>query len=332
MDAGRIVTRFWRASAIACLALAGVSCSPGAQFGDVISPVGWLKSTTDTVTKVFGGGSEEEGPPPPPATYPDLNTVPVGTVAPSTPSERERLLRELEQDRSRWLSDDPQPPAPRGAGKRSSLWPNAAPASAVADSAADQPPPAPRDTGTRSVVQPVTAAAAVDAADDPLPSAPRDTGTRSVVQPDTATAAVDAAREPAVLVAPSPHELAPVRPVTAQSPSPDVAGVVRFAHGATQLSEEDRYLVAGLAAQVKRYDLRVRVVGHASMRTATGDAVGALLANFRTSLERARSVAEAFARHGVPRHRVTVEAAGAGRSAAGDEAGSRRADIFIETS
>lgn len=303
MDAGRIVTRFWRASAIACFILAGASCSPGAQFGDVISPVGWLKSTTDTVSKMFGGGTEEEVPPPPPATYPDLNTVPVGTVAPSTPSERERLLRELEQDRSRWLSDDPEPPDPRDTGKRSSLWPNAAPASAAAT-----------------------------AVDDPPPPASRDTGTRSVVQPDTATAAVEAARESAVLVAPSPHELAPVRPVTAQTPSPGAAGVVRFAHGATRLSEEDRRLVAGLAAQVRRYDLRVRIVGHASARTATGDAVGALLANLRTSLERARSVAEVLAHHGVPRHRVTVEAAGAGRSEAGDEAGSRRADIFLETS
>lgn len=303
MDAGRIGIRFWRASAIACLALAGVSCSSGAQFGDVISPVGWLKSTTDTVSKVFGSGSEEEGPPPPPATYPDLNTVPVGTVAPSTPSERERLLRELEQDRSRWLPDDPQPPAPRGTGKRSSLWPNAVPASAAAD-----------------------------AVDDPPPPAPRETGTRSMVQPETADAAVDATREPAVLVAPSPHELAPVRPVTVRAPSPGVAGVVWFAHGATQLSEEDRWLVARLAAQVTRYDLRVRIVGHASARTATGDAVGALLANFRTSLERARSVAEVLAHHGVPRHRVTVEAASAERSGTGDEAGSRRADIFLETS
>lgn len=300
MDAGRIVTRFWRAGAIACLVMAGASCSPGAQFGDVISPVGWLKSTTDTVSKVFGSGVEEEGPPPPPATYPDLNTVPVGTVAPSTPTERERLLRKLEQDRSRWLSDEPQPPSPRGTGKRSSLWPNAAPASPVA-SASDEPPP-------------------------------RDTGTRSVVQPDTATAAVDATGEPAVLVAPSPHELAPVRPVTAQAPSPGLAGVVRFAHGTTQLSREDRRLVAGLAAQVTRYDFRVRVVGHASARTATGDAVRALLANFRTSLERASSVAEVLARHGVPRHRVTVEAAGAARPGAGDEAGSRRADIFLEAS
>ena len=332
MDAGRIGIRFWRASAIACLALAGVSCSSGAQFGDVISPVGWLKSTTDTVSKVFGSGSEEEGPPPPPATYPDLNTVPVGTVAPSTPSERERLLRELEQDRSRWLPDDPQPPAPRGTGKRSSLWPNAAPASAAADAVDDPPPPAPRETGTRSVVQPDTATAAVDAVDDPPPPAPRETGTRSMVQPDTADAAVDATREPAVLVAPSPHELAPVRPVTVQAPSPGVAGVVWFAHGATQLSEEDRWLVARLAAQVTRYDLRVRIVGHASARTATGDAVDALLANFRTSLERARSVAEVLAHHGVPRHRVTVEAASAERSGTGDEAGSRRADIFLETS
>ncbi len=303
MDAGRIVTRFWCRSAIACLALAGVSCSPGAQFGDMISPVGWLKSTTDTVSKVFGGGSEEEGPPPPPATYPDLNTVPVGTVAPSTPSERERLLRELEQDRSRWLSDDPQLPAPRGTGKRSSLWPNAAPATAAAE-----------------------------AVDEPSPPARRDTGTRSVMQPDTATAPADATREPAVLVTPSPHELAPVRPVTAQALSPGVAGVVRFAHGATHLSEADRRLVAGLAAQVTRHDLRVRVVGHASARTATGDAVGALLANFRTSLERARSVAEVLAHHGVPRHRVTVEAAGIGRTGAHNEAGSRRADIFLETS
>ena len=276
MDADESVTGAWRRGAIACLALAVASCSPGMQFGDVISPVGWIKSTTDSVTKVFDGDGEDEGPTPLRTTYPDLNTVPVRTEAPTTPSERQRLLRELEQDRSRWPAEDSRQGPPQGTGKRSSLWPNAAPAIA-AGAGQDMP-------------------------------------------------------EPAVLVAPSPDDLAPVRPVASGDPTRDAAGVVHFGHGSTRLSEADTRLVAGLATWIRRYDLRVRVVGHASARTATGDPVEALLANFRTSLERANSVAEVLVRHGVSSRQVTVEAAGSRRPVAGDEAGSRRADIFLETS
>ena len=114
-----------------------------------------------------------------------------------------------------------------------------------------------------------------------------------------------------------------------------LVGTVYFAHGSASLTAEERGLIAQIAGAALETDAAVRVIGHASARTAEMPLDRHELANFNVSLARAEAVAQALARNGVPEGRVLIEAMSASQplffeSMPSGEAGNRRAEILLQ--
>ncbi len=112
------------------------------------------------------------------------------------------------------------------------------------------------------------------------------------------------------------------------------AAVIYYNHGSTRLSSEDKEVLQRVANMSQIRDADVRVVGHASSRTASSDQVGAKIANFRIALTRARKVGEELARLGVPNSRIFIESRAANDPAWSyetplGEAANRRTDIYF---
>jgi flagellar motor protein MotB len=115
----------------------------------------------------------------------------------------------------------------------------------------------------------------------------------------------------------------------------ELAGVIYFAHGSAHLNANDRQVLRGIAALNRDRDGSIRVVGHASARTGTADALKHRLANFEMSLKRANAVTAALVDLGVPRERIQTEARGDSQPVYHEfmptgEAGNRRTEIFLE--
>ncbi len=110
---------------------------------------------------------------------------------------------------------------------------------------------------------------------------------------------------------------------------------IQFANGSAGLGDRARQVLR----QVSRlYDQRdggsVRIVGHASSRTRTMDAVRHAMVNLRVSAVRAESVARTLERNGISRDRMTVMAKSDAEplyyeSMPSGEAGNRRAEIYF---
>jgi len=114
-----------------------------------------------------------------------------------------------------------------------------------------------------------------------------------------------------------------------------LVGTVNFAHSSARLNASDRDLVASVAAAARETDAFVRVVGHASARTAEMSLSQHELVNFEISLARAQAVAAALISAGLPEDRVLVEAMSASQplyfeSMPSGEAGNRRAEILFQ--
>ncbi len=156
-----------------------------------------------------------------------------------------------------------------------------------------------------------------------------------------------AAMEPAATLDSAPAAAADQSPsVIVDSPSLDqyqlgfsgpayLVGTVNFGHGSAGLSGADREMVAAIAAAAQETDAFVRVVGHASARTAEMSLPQHELVNFDISLARAQAVAAALIAAGVPEQRVLVEAMSASQplyfeSMPSGEAGNRRAEILFQ--
>jgi outer membrane protein OmpA-like peptidoglycan-associated protein len=124
------------------------------------------------------------------------------------------------------------------------------------------------------------------------------------------------------------------------APQADAAGagtrvaVIYFPHGAASLNGEDRQVLRKVADLYDKREGGLRVVGHASSRTATMDMIQHRMVNLDTSMRRAEAVTDALVRYGVPRGEIKVEAR-ADRDPAyhefmpTGEAGNRRAEIFL---
>ncbi len=109
---------------------------------------------------------------------------------------------------------------------------------------------------------------------------------------------------------------------------------IHFAHSSSKLDARDRQVIAQVASAQKRNGADVIVVGHASGRTQQLNKVEHELANFRVSMARANSVANALIANGVARDKVVVEAVADDRpryseSMPTGEAGNRRAEIYF---
>ena len=112
-------------------------------------------------------------------------------------------------------------------------------------------------------------------------------------------------------------------------------GTAYFAQGSARLRPDDRALVKEAARLQRDRSARLRVVGHASRRTADMPPVRRKVLNLNLSLDRASAVARALVAEGVPAGALSIEGAAASRPVAdedtpGNEALNRRAEIFIE--
>lgn len=111
--------------------------------------------------------------------------------------------------------------------------------------------------------------------------------------------------------------------------------VIYFRHGSASLQGRDREVLRKVAEVYERQGRDLRVVGHASSRTAAMDPVDHRMANFDTSLKRAQAVVDALVSMGVPRDAIQLEARGDNEPVYHEfmptgEAGNRRAEIFLQ--
>ncbi len=114
-----------------------------------------------------------------------------------------------------------------------------------------------------------------------------------------------------------------------------LVGTVNFAHGSSALSADDLDMIRSIASAAQETDAYIRVIGHASARTAEMELASHELANFQESMARAERVGQALIQAGVPRERVLVEAMSASQplfyeSMPSGEAGNRRAEILFQ--
>jgi len=111
--------------------------------------------------------------------------------------------------------------------------------------------------------------------------------------------------------------------------------VIYFRHASASLQGRDRDVLRKVAEIQQRQGRDLRVVGHASSRTAAMDPVDHRMANFDTSLTRAQAVVDALVSMGVPRDAIQLEARGDNEPVYHEfmpngEAGNRRAEIFLQ--
>ncbi|MBK1697900.1 OmpA family protein [Rhodovibrio salinarum] len=111
--------------------------------------------------------------------------------------------------------------------------------------------------------------------------------------------------------------------------------VIYFRHGAVSLNGNDRQVLREVADLYERLGRELRVVGHASSRTATKDPFAHRMANFDTSISRAQVVVDELVSMGVRRDDIQLEARGDSEPVYHEfmptgEAGNRRAEIFLQ--
>lgn len=113
--------------------------------------------------------------------------------------------------------------------------------------------------------------------------------------------------------------------------------VVLFSGNSSGLNAAGRAQVRAAVAAYKARGRRgyIRVVGHSSSRTGPMSLVRHMEANFKVSQARAKSVARALIRAGVPADKVLVDAVGDSQpvyreSMPSGEDGNRRAEIFLQ--
>jgi outer membrane protein OmpA-like peptidoglycan-associated protein len=114
-----------------------------------------------------------------------------------------------------------------------------------------------------------------------------------------------------------------------------LVATIQFAHGSAGLSANDRKILRQVADLQKRYGGTLRVVGHASSRTANMTLAEHQMANFSTSAARADQVTSALARLGTPAQAIQAVALSDNDPVyyevmPSGEAGNRRAEIYLD--
>ncbi|MDP7666594.1 MAG: OmpA family protein [Rhodospirillales bacterium] len=110
---------------------------------------------------------------------------------------------------------------------------------------------------------------------------------------------------------------------------------IQFANGSAGLSDRAMRVLRQVSRLYGQDDgISVRIVGHASSRTPTMDAVRHAMVNFRISADRAESVAFALEQTGVSRDRMTILARSDSEPLyfefmPSGESGNRRAEIYF---
>ena len=344
-----------------------------ADMPDALNPAEWFKSaerlfTGDGVESdadaAESGLSTERGQPAPGADrpFPNLATVPEQPRPPSR-AERQTIVEGLVADRER--AQYSSEVIRRQGEPTETLRPTG--------SATGAPPPPPPITASRPSVAAVEAPPTrrlrpTSASSLAAPGGVQETYRARLAQrlPSAETAAAPPANALALeafgafetvvvssagvqlglgtpaLVQPS---LAPPPP-TAESPriagAPTVAtagirkiATIQFTNGSAGLGDRAMQVLRQVSRLYgQQGGSAVRIVGHASSRTRTMDAVRHAMVNFRVSADRAESVARALERNGVSRDRMTVLARSDAEplyyeSMPSGEAGNRRAEIYF---
>ena len=133
------------------------------------------------------------------------------------------------------------------------------------------------------------------------------------------------------------NNIGPIGSIAAMNGGVSPTAVVYFPGDGSTLSPAARTLIRGAVAQYKASggDASVRVVGHASSRTANMPVEKHLEVIFDKSQARANAVAQELIREGVPAAKVLVDAVGDSQpvyyeSMPQGEDGNRRAEIFVQ--
>ncbi len=110
---------------------------------------------------------------------------------------------------------------------------------------------------------------------------------------------------------------------------------IQFATGSATLDSRDRTILKQVVALQKERGGVLRIVGHASARTANMDAVRHKMVNYEVSADRAQTVAQTLLQFGAPAERVTVVAKSDTEPVfyefmPSGEAGNRRTEIYLD--
>ncbi len=255
-----------------------------------------------------GAGGQQD------AVVPSLASVPDRPRA-SSPSQRQALQDSLRRDRSQAVYSD-QPAASSSATS----------SPATSSPAASAPAPAIASEITQGVSRPTLPEPASGRAQSRI-----ETQTSRAPQPQPqAQPQPQPQQAPPSAVGPSQIQQynLPQRPNYSE-----MVGVVFFGYGSAGLDSRDVAVLRQIVQLQQQRGGRLRIVGHASMRTGVANPVEHNLANFNMSLQRAQTVARRLEALGAPP--VIVEAMGSAQPVYYEfmptgEAGNRRAEIFLD--
>ncbi|NQW11105.1 MAG: OmpA family protein [Alphaproteobacteria bacterium] len=225
-------------------------------------------------------------------------------------------------------------------GRRSSLWPNrpipdgGSARNVTSAKVGDHPPRSPEPKVRAEAVQrpappPPPPASTAQVAAAPPPPAPATTRFDSANQGAAATPAPSDQSGSVITDGPSLAQYE-------RNLSGEVylAGTVYFNHSSAALTGAERQMIAEIARAALDSNAMVKVVGHASARTAEMNLADHEFANFSISLSRSEAVARALVDGGLPVERIMIEALSDNQplyyeSMPSGEAGNRRAEILL---
>lgn len=328
---------------VATVAVLTVSLAACSSLPDALNPVEWIGAIDsqdgddETLSPEMQARLEaerQEGIPGEEDPFPELGSVPGEAPVVTSFDERQDIADGLVADRAGVEYTD-NPAANE-----------AAMAHGTADLVTPPPPSGEMVPATVAVAEPVPAAR-VDVVDVetsvPAP-APVSAPEPEMVPVTTPIVEAPPPPPPAPMPAPAPEVVA----VSDESPLPAPsafdpggvqrsmhAGVIYFLHGSTGLSERDRQVLIAVVEAHRANGGSVRVVGHASQRTDSADTVKSKIANFGIAYDRARVVAQALTRLGVPADRIYIssmsdQAPAYSEATVQGEAANRRADIYLD--
>lgn len=167
------------------------------------------------------------------------------------------------------------------------------------------------------------------------------TFTEPATEPATAPAAARAPRDPfaSSLIISSDSvttsEMGAGLPYQTAAGPGQLAAIIFFSHGSSELDPRDRGVLRDVAALQQQRGGSLRVVGHASSRTHNATPDAHRVANFEMSLTRANAVLEELLQLGVAADSAHAEAVGDAEPVYHEfmpsgEAGNRRVEIFLE--
>ncbi len=293
-----------------------------------------------------------------PGDFPDVNTVPETKPANPSPEELESVAQGLVADAQgrRYLNE-----GTRRAPTEISAPPSAAPAPGTVP-----PPPAPSvaPSPVSPAATPETVATAAPSAEPAVPPMARTTVTPvapgqaapSPAVPRMAAAAPMAG--PGTLVIDSSgartEQVASLRPTGAVDAAAAAngyrslddydprgvrvsskVGVIYFSNASSGLDGNDMTVIREIAAYHRQYGGTLRVVGHASSRTADMSPTQHMTANLEMSAQRADTVARALIASGVPAGQIFVGAVSDEQKIYREvmpsgEAHNRRAEVYLD--